>query len=49
MFLKALGDMKLRGEEPAWAKLDFMERAADIPEDVPALKREVERLKLEKA
>lgn len=48
VFMKALGNLKLQGEEPAWAQLDFIERATEIPEDVPSLKREVERLKTEK-
>jgi Ca2+-binding EF-hand superfamily protein len=47
-FMKALGLMKLRGEEPAWSQLDFLERNTMIPNDVAGLTREVERLKLEK-
>lgn len=47
-FMKALGLLKLRGEEPAWSQLDFLERNTMIPNDVAGLTREVERLKLEK-
>lgn len=48
-FMKAMGLMKLRGDEPAWSKLDFLERGGLLFEDVPNLKRQVERLQLEKA
>ena len=47
-FMKALGLMKLRGEEPAWSQLDFLEQGTRIPNDLKGLQREVERLKLEK-
>ncbi|CAG9333007.1 unnamed protein product [Blepharisma stoltei] len=47
-FMRALGLMKLKGEEPAWSRLDFIERTSNVPEDIPNLKREIERLKLEK-
>jgi len=48
-FMKALTIMKLRGEEPAWSRLDFLERGKAMPDDIPSLQREVERLKNEKA
>jgi hypothetical protein len=48
-FMRALGIMKLRGEEPSWARLDFLERAQAIPDDPQGLRREIERLKNEKA
>jgi Ca2+-binding EF-hand superfamily protein len=47
-FMKALGLMKLRGEEPAWSQLDFLEKGTMIPNDLKSLQREIERLKLEK-
>ncbi|OMJ69796.1 hypothetical protein SteCoe_32381 [Stentor coeruleus] len=47
-FMKALGLMKLRGDEPAWSQLDFLEQGTAIPNDLNSLRREVERLKLEK-
>lgn len=47
-FMKALGLMKLRGEEPAWSQLDFLEQGTVVPNDLKGLHREVERLKLEK-
>lgn len=47
-FMKALGLMKLRGDEPAWSQLDFLEKGTAIPNDLNSLRREVERLKLEK-
>lgn len=47
-FMKALGLMKLKGEEPAWSRLDFIERSSNVPDDLVSLKREIERLKLEK-
>ena len=43
-FLKALGMMKLRGETPAWCKMDFLERYEDSSDP----NKEVERLKIEK-
>jgi hypothetical protein len=48
-FMRALGIMKLRGEEPAWSRLDFLERGSTTPDDVHSLRREIERLKNEKA
>jgi len=48
-FEKAMRLMNLRGEEPAWGRLDFLERARVVPEDVPTLQRELERLRLEKS
>ena len=48
-FEKAMRLMNLRGEEPAWGRLDFLERARVVPEDVPSLKRELQRLRLEKS
>ena len=47
-FMKALGLMKLRGDEPAWSQLNFLEDATGIPNDLQGLRREIERLKLEK-
>ena len=48
-------DLKYDGEEPIWAKFDFMERLKIGPDnkpidenDVRALGRELERLKLER-
>ena len=48
-FMRALGVMKLHGEEPAWARLDFLERGSTTAGDVHSLRREIERLKNEKA
>lgn len=48
-FMRTLGLMKLRGEEPAWSKLDFLERGGVQLDDIPSLKRQIERLQLEKA
>ena len=48
-FEKAMRLINLRGEEPAWGRLDFLERARVVPEDVPTLKKELERLRLEKS
>lgn len=48
-FEKAMRLMNLRGEEPAWSRMDFLERARVVPEDVLTLKRELERLRLEKS
>ena len=47
-FMKALGLMKLRGDEPAWSQLNFLEEGTAIPTDLQGLRREIERLKLEK-
>jgi protein fantom len=47
-FMKALGLMKLRGDEPAWSQLNFLEEGTAIPSDLQGLRREIERLKLEK-
>ena len=48
-FMKALGIMKLDGEEPAWSTLDFVERQKAASEDLASLRKENERLKIEKA
>ena len=48
-FMKALGIMKLDGEEPAWNTLDFVERQKSVEEDLTSLRKENERLKREKA
>ena len=52
-FLKALGMVKWQGEEPAWAKLDFLERPQqfqnlDMNMKPEMLLKEIERLRLEK-
>lgn len=48
-FMRALGVMKLQGEEPAWARLDFLAPGSSSTNDVHGLRREIERLKNEKA
>lgn len=48
--MKALGVLKLRGEEPAWKKLEFIDRTQDLDmNDVPSLVKEINRLRLEKS
>lgn len=47
-FMKALGMMKLEGEQPVWSQVDMIERAQEVPDDIPGLQREIERLKIEK-
>jgi len=48
-FLKALGMVKWQGEEPAWSKLDFLERPQKLDlKDPESLLKEIERLRLEK-
>lgn len=49
-FLKALGLVKLKGQEPAWMKLDFIERAHELnTSDLPSLLKEIDRLRMEKS
>jgi hypothetical protein len=55
MFRQVMKDLKYDGEEPIWAKFDFMERMRLGPDNKPldendpgALKREIERLKMER-
>lgn len=49
-FLKALGLVKLKGEEPAWMKLDFIERSHEVnTSDIPSLLKEIDRLRMEKS
>ncbi len=48
-FLKALGLVKWKGEDPAWYKLDFLEKGGKIDmKDPESLWREIERLRMEK-
>ena len=48
-FLKALGLVKWKGEDPAWYKLDFIEKGAKLDmKDPESLWREIERLRMEK-
>ena len=48
--MRALGVVRLKGEEPAWLKLDFIERTHDVNTNDPLeLRREIERLRLEKS
>ena len=52
MFRQVMKDLKYDGEEPDWAKLDFMERmkiggSQQVDENDPnSMKREIERLKI---
>mmetsp|Transcript_30757 Transcript_30757/g.27961 ORF Transcript_30757/g.27961 Transcript_30757/m.27961 type:complete len:251 (+) Transcript_30757:739-1491(+) len=49
-FYKALGIVKLQGENPAWKQLEFIERIENMDkDDIPGLVKEVERLKIEKS
>lgn len=55
MFRQVMKDLKYDGEEPIWAKFDFMERLKIGPDNKPLdendtgqLKREIERLKMER-
>lgn len=48
--MKALGLVKLKGQEPAWLKLDFIERAHELNmNDIPTLLKEIDRLRMEKS
>ena len=47
-FIKALGVMKWKGEDPAWMKVDFIDRADFDKNDPMALRKEIEHLRLEK-
>jgi hypothetical protein len=46
--LKALGALKWTGEEPSWRKIDFIDRTYMDSDDPTVLRKEIERLKLEK-
>lgn len=50
-FMRALGIMKLQGEEPAWSKLDFLEKEpqSQVGTEVQQLWRKIEILQKEKA
>ena len=52
-FREVMKDLKYDGEEPDWAKLDFMERMKignqEVDEKDPmSMKREIERLKVKR-
>jgi len=49
-FIKALGMVRLKGEEPAWKRLEFIERHEELDITNPtSLLREIDRLRLEKS
>ena len=55
MFRQVMKDLKYDGEDPVWAKFDFMERMKLGPNNQPIdendptqLKKEIERLKVER-
>jgi len=55
MFRQVMKDLKYDGQEPIWAKFDFMERLKLGPSNQPIdendphqLKREIEKLKVER-
>lgn len=55
LFRNVMKDLQYQGDEPIWAKFDFMERLKIGPDNQPldekdpaALRREIERLKVEK-
>ena len=43
-----LGNLKWSGEEPAWKKIEFIDRTYLSTDDPFVLRKEIERLKLEK-
>ena len=47
-FLKVLGNLKWTGEDPAWRKIEFIDRTFIDSEDPHLLRKEIEHLKLEK-
>ena len=46
-FIKALGMLKLKSEKAAWDKPNFLQKTM-CTDDVPCLKREIEKMRLEK-
>lgn len=48
-FIRALGQLKLMGEQPAWLRLDFLDRPTLDITSTTSLLQEIERLRLEKA
>jgi len=49
-FIKALGMVRLKGEEPAWKRLEFIERHEELDiKDPVSLLKEIDRLRLEKS
>jgi protein fantom len=46
--LKVLGNLKWTGEDPAWRKIEFIDRTYLESDDPHVLKKEIEHLKLEK-
>ena len=47
-FLKVLGNLKWTGEDPAWRKIEFIDRTYLESDDPNVLRKEIEHLKLEK-
>ena len=47
-FLKLLGNLKWSGEDPAWRKIEFIDRTYIDSEDPLVLRKEIQHLKLEK-
>ncbi|CAD8068862.1 unnamed protein product [Paramecium primaurelia] len=47
-FLKVLGNLKWTGEDPAWRKIEFIDRTYMDSDDPVYLRKEIEHLKLEK-
>ena len=47
-FLKVLGNLKWTGEDPAWRKIEFIDRTYLDSDDPNVLRKEIEHLKLEK-
>jgi hypothetical protein len=42
--------VKLQGQEPAWKKIDFIERSKEVdPTDLPGILKELDRLRIEKS
>mmetsp|Transcript_673 Transcript_673/g.619 ORF Transcript_673/g.619 Transcript_673/m.619 type:complete len:417 (+) Transcript_673:675-1925(+) len=49
-FLKALGVVRLKGEEPAWKRIEFIDRHESFdPSDINSVLKEVDRLRIEKS
>lgn len=49
-FLKALGVVKLKGDEPAWKRIEFIDRNQDFDaNDLPSVLKELDRLRIEKS
>ena len=48
--MTTLGMVKLKGQDPAWMKLDFLEKIGDgSTKDLPSLMKENDRLRIEKS